>query len=263
MEQDDSDIEEKLRKAASAIETEDFSARYPALKKKIREEKKPVAEQGNGERAYAIAKSRRNILIAVACVLLVAVIGVFVFLFVTTGSNDMALSDETATIADVGEDDIEGDEKDDSTADATEGTAAEIKTVEESEFYAALETAGIEIADLTPFTVTEYGLITDESGELAGGYVDICASTEDESLSASIYFFVSMESTGDNSYEGYSTYTVGEVSILYIVGASVASDDGTSTMLCESVAWCGELFYEITFTSDTDDAVAFFNLLFS
>lgn len=261
MKRDDSDVEEMLRKSAAAIETEDFSARYPALKKRIKEEK--MSAKGDEERAYVIAKNRRNILIIVAGVLLVAVIGFFVLFVVTSGSNDMAVSDETATVADISEDDTGEDAEDDSTADATEETAAGIKAVAESEFYDALEAAGIEIADLTPFTVTDYGLITDEGGELTGGYVKICASTEDENLSASIYFYVSMENTGEDSYEGYSTYMVGEVSILYIIGTSAASDDGTSTMLCESVAWCGELFYEITFTSDTDDAEAFFNLFFS
>lgn len=251
--------EEKLRQSAKRIEPASFASHYSRLRRRWRQEQDGQASTGAGQ-AGAATKARNGVIVATAAALLLAIILVLMFLFANGTGAEMTAEDETWQEVSYSE----GVETDAGVADDGDTDSVFMTAVTKDLFYEALMDAGIEIVDFSAFCVIEYGLITDDSDELIGGYVELEGSEETEALTADITFYLQDTETQDAA-SGYSyEYIVGDAQIFYNLTQATQSEDvGGSDVSCEAVAYCGDLIYEISCSLGTDEVLSFFDLLFA
>lgn len=251
--------EEELRQSAKRIEPASFAFQYSRLKRRRRQEQSKQAQTETGQ-AGTIAKVRNSLIGATATALLLAIILVLMFLFTNGTGTEMTAEDETWQEASYSE----GTETDAGTAEEGGADSLFMTAVDKDLFYEALADASIEIVDFSAFCVIGYGLITDESDELIGGYVELDGSEETGALTADIRFYLREAGTVEDATAYSYEYVAGDAEIFYNLTQLLCSEDGEESYFsCEAAAYCGGMVYEISCFLETDDVLSFFDLLFA
>ncbi len=230
------EVEKQLKEDAANLKKRDFSERWEVIKDKIQHSEAGMRDEVLCEQKVAVSTSgshsesrgvKKKVLFCAGLVVLLIAVCLAIVLPITLRKHQerfFALSDLKPT------------------------------DVTQSQFEETLQSAHMQIIDLSDYELDMFYILATDDGKIMGGGVDIL-DLETESFSNLVFYSSNVKSEFDTANE-YKICNTNNIEIKYV---TTFKGDHYSTV---AIADSGKIIYELTCTTSYEDVIPVFERLF-